>query len=85
MALYNGRLFGGQLYAGQLFAGTVQPDVPIVIDSGGGGITTNYRRPWRVRRTTKLYPELEDRIDQLLREDEEILNILIIALTRNML
>ena len=85
MALFNGRLFGGQLYAGQLFAGDVQPPVIIEVDSGGGGITEKYHRPWRVRRTTKLYPELGDRIDQLLQEDEIILAVIINAVTRKML
>jgi hypothetical protein len=83
MALFNGRLFGGQLYAGQLFAGDVQPPIIIVPPDGGGGIT--YRRPWRVRRRRRLYPELDEYYEQRLQEDEIILAILINAVTRNML
>lgn len=89
MALFNGQNFGGQQFAGQLFgAGGIPPPIDVIVDSGGGGTSTYYRRPWRTR-TTRLFPELDEQelleLEQQLQEDEIMLAIIINAVTRNML
>ena len=84
MALLKGKLFAGALFAGVLLGGqqvAQTPDVVPVKPSYGGGYFGEQHTPKKHKNRV----EVNDRLAMLQAEDEILLQIIMNAVTRNLL